>query len=181
MRKTILWVVLLLSLLVASCAGSPNQFTGKLPGFSNAYQLAINHYYPLELTAIAVNIFYQEWEREFGDETEAVYNAISNVRIAWFKDPIYNGCPPVIVYGTVYKQDLISVKVRASDKSLGATSLVHELVHVANHAIYGEYDYFHSNDGEQMMGWTNKHDIFIKKVNAKIRKAEAEFNKRKKP
>lgn len=186
MRKYFITLIAILLLaLSTSCLKFhiySDQYTGQIPGSENSYQMADGVYYPRGLTATAIKIFYTEWKTLHKDQEEQkkVYEALNNIRILWIdngNNETFSDCD-VRLYGQVsLNENVIKISVR-HDKSIAATSLSHELVHIANHAINGHFDYDHS-EGEDK-GWNEKHDALIEKVNQKIRKAEKEFNKKRK-
>lgn len=176
-------VLLVSMLLLTSCVKIhmySDQYTGQIPGSSNAYQMADGEYYPRGLTATAIKIFYKQWKDKFGDQDKKVIKALNNIRILWIdnEDGVFSNCKGKVYGENDINQNVIKIAVRLEDKSIAATSLIHELVHEANYAVNEEYDYDHT--GVEYHGWTEEHDKLIKETNKLIREAEIKFNKERK-
>jgi len=157
-----------------------DQYTGQIPGSTAAYQLAAGKFYPRGLTAKAIKVFYNEWKERFGDEDLKVHKALNSVRIIWIDSVTFkSACGEKNLFGeTSHLQDYVKVSIPEKNKNIWATALAHKLVHVANWAVNGHFDYDHT--GPKYSGWTQEHNTLINNVNFKMRAVEKEFNEENK-
>ena len=144
----------------------------KIPHMPQGWQLVHDCRRPRPAdTSMALDIFYEEWEREFGDPHERVRKAINNLMVEWKGAPVpgggytINGTKVNIgrIKGLTLTKGYIWVYVDIGQR-ICLTSFVHELIHVALWATnqrHGDPDH----EGPLYYGWTLRHSNFIQKVN----------------
>jgi|GEM_PF-7125151 len=124
----------------------------------------------------AIQTFYTEWANEFGEDSK-VHSALEAVRIEFTKDKIYvksgysiNGKPFKSRYclGVTKDIDHAQIWVRKPPYKISKTSLVHELIHISLKASTGMYDVDHL--GNKYKAWTRKHNKFLIKTRAILKK-----------
>ncbi len=145
--------------------------TNPLPGFRNAKHVQFScDYYEKDHVAWVMYIFYDLWEKEFGDEDESLRAALDNLKIVWGKDAkevsrVYdmdgNFLEKAVVAGLMESDECIWVW--AEDEDLSETSLVHELVHIALSHTCGDADADH--EGLEYPCWDERHTRFIDDIN----------------
>ena len=148
-----------------------------LPSFHAASQIVPScQTFDRDEVAWAMNVFYKEWKKEFGDPEGKVFNMLNNVMITWgdkertvplaysvrgklIKNPTVTGLAisPTILWAHVGDLGYVS-----------ETSLVHELVHLALWATDGDPDANHEA-GASHGGWTTEHTSFIWRINKFLR------------
>ena len=145
--------------------------TNPLPYFSRASQVQFScDFYEKDHVAWAMYIFYELWERDFGDENESLKHALEELQIIWGKDVkdverVYdidgNFLEKAVVSGLMI--DDTTIWVWAEDYQLSETSLIHELTHIALRHTCGEPDADH--EGDKYVCWDDRHSEFIDSVN----------------
>ncbi len=172
-------VGLLVSLAVVALIGSSKciPFSSKpqliqLPKLNNAWQIQTSCNFPeAGKVSTALRLFYTEWKYEFGDKDKKVSAALQKIMIRWGKKKrIVNGGFTIsgkhLTEGDILGLTVSPTYVWVWENEygrLGATALVHELVHVALWASgeHGDPDH----EGPEYPGWTKKHTKFIKRIN----------------
>ena len=141
----------------------------KIPNLENTYHLLdeceVNPY----LVYRTMFVFYEAWLLWFDDEGGQVRESINNVLVEWGdKDrrtpAAYN------IHGEYITNVLVNglalspghIWVRRDSKSIGNSSLVHEMVHIALWNKYGDAD--PSHEGGEDTIWTTEHTDFIREV-----------------
>lgn len=124
-----------------------------------------------ERTAIAMTLFYQEYQKKFGDPMGTISDALNRLMVEWsskektisggygmegirFNDRKIVGLTRTPSWVWVYTE---------YDERICQTSLVHELVHVSLWAVHGSGDPDHL--GKKYKGWTIDHTAFIQEMN----------------
>ena len=139
-----------------------------IPFFERASQLVPNcQTYPKHKTALAMMVFYNYWNRWFGDEDLVVKKALEKVMIEWGtkKRTLKRGFSlegelrkNITVLGVTRSNSFIWVWQGPFQK-ISETSLIHELVHIALRAQHGHGDADH--EGTKYNGWTVEHTALI--------------------
>jgi len=149
-------------------AGFPQRVS--LPFFSNAVQVQFScDYYDKDHVAWAMYVFYEEWNRTYGDEGKAVRHAMNNLEIQWGRESrqvsrVYDINGNFLRTASVVGLMLSPTSIWASvENNISDTSLVHELVHIALKAGCGDADPDH--EGESFECWEDHHSVFIDNVN----------------
>ena len=173
-------VLLLLPIifLIASCSimidrNNCDKNATRIEEKENSFQEKVGSYYDSSIVNVALNIFEEEWSNEWGNN-EDVNNAVNNLCIVWepYLFELSNGGEtkeglPKLYSGVT--EDIGRVRVFISEqREIDRTALIHELVHVMLWRVNDEPDPDHESD--KYRGWTDKHNDFIRSVNAKIKK-----------
>jgi len=118
-------------------------------------------------------IFYELWEKEFGDPEGKIRDALDHLEIQWGKDrrEVHN------VYdidGNFFETSDVSGLMENSytiwvwvEDNISETSFVHELTHVSLFHLCGNADADH--EGDKFVCWSEEHSLFIDDVNAKLK------------
>ena len=157
---------------IAECIPSaPFPQINPLPYFDNGQHVQFScSVYDKDHVAWSMLIFYELWERKFGDPDGQLMNALNKVTIVWGKDVktvnnVYDMDGNFLEKATVsglMKNDT-TIWVWAESENISDTSLVHELVHIELHHICGDADADH--EGELFPCWKAEHSSFIDMVN----------------
>jgi len=145
--------------------------TNPLPYYTNATQNQFScEFYEKDHVAWAMVVFYELWEREFGDKDRKLFRALEKISIVWSKDVkevenVYdidgNFLEKAIVSGLMV--DDTTIWVWAEDHQISETSFIHELAHIALTHTCGDPDADH--EGEKFLCWDDRHSAFIDNVN----------------
>ena len=167
-------LVILMALLLSGCSSMINSTEMvKLPHYSNAWQIReINSWPPANNVSVAVQLFYKHWKIEFGDRDQKVLKALNTLMIEWAEPQQrkilgYSADGSMKrgkIKGVALSPSYIKIYKRGYER-IAATSLVHELVHIAlwnSGNILGDPDH----EGHTYHGWTIKHTKLIKDVNS---------------
>jgi len=144
----------------------------QLPHFTNSWQIQEDcTLYDRDSVTWAIDLFYADWIKLFGDRNNRVKNVLNNLTIEWSSKTQTVG--PIYTLKGKYKKKaevagLCLSKYRiwvwvGNQHHLSQTSLIHELIHVALWASADNPDVDHEGDKEP--GWTNAHTKLIKKLN----------------
>ena len=146
-----------------------------LPYFTNASQTQFScEFYEKDHLAWVLYIFYELWEREFGDDDDHVKIVLNQISIEWGKevksvDRVYdidgNFLETASVAGLMV--DDTSLWVWVEGDNMSDTSLVHELTHIALRHSCGDADADH--EGDKYLCWNRHHSEFIDSVNTVLR------------
>jgi hypothetical protein len=150
----------------------PKKQRVQLPHFANSWQLQKDcALYDRDSVTWAIELFYANWVKSFGDRNNKVKNALNNLTIEWSSKTQTVG--PIYTLKGKYKKKaevagLCLSKYRiwvwvGSQQRLSQTSLIHELIHLALWASTDNPDVDH--EGNKEPGWTGGHTKFIKKLN----------------
>ena len=144
----------------------------QIPKLANAWQIQTTCNFPeSDNVSVAVRLFYTKWVQEFGDKDKKVSRALQKIMIKWGKKKKSRGGGFTLSGKQLGEGDILGLTLSPTYiwvwenkyERLGATALVHELVHVALWARGGHGDPDH--EGEVFQGWTKKHSKLIKEVN----------------
>jgi hypothetical protein len=151
----------------------------QLPKLNNAWQIQTTCNFPRSKNvSIALRLFYTEWVREFGDKDRKVSAALQKLMVSWGKKKKPSRSGFTISGEYVEEGDILGLALsptyvwvwEGEYERLGATALVHELVHVA---LWAEGDHGDpDHEGDLFPGWTKNHTKFIKKVNQTLAKLD---------
>lgn len=146
-----------------------------LPYFNSATQTQFScDFYEKDHLAWVLYIFYELWEREFGDPGDYVKIVLNQISIEWGEevmtvDRVYdingNFLETASVTGLVVNDTSIWVWVEGNN--ISDTSLVHELTHIALRHTCGDADADH--EGVKYSCWYRQHSKFIDSVNTVLR------------
>ncbi|HIK67024.1 MAG TPA: hypothetical protein EYF95_03510 [Flavobacteriales bacterium] len=144
-----------------------------LPYYTHATQTQFScDFYDKDYVAWTMFVFYELWEKEFGDPEKKVKNALDHLEIQWGEErrEVHNVYD---INGNFFESSSVSglvegpyiVWVWAEDK-ISNTSLVHELTHIALMHVCGSADPDH--EGDKFACWSEEHSSFINDVNLKL-------------
>ena len=117
----------------------------------------------------AIYVFYENWKNWFGDEDKVVHHMINNLLIEWGdKRRTVRGAYDIhgqfisnaSVVGLAISPNHLWAK--RNPKGIGASSLVHELVHLALWNTHGSADPTHEGGDDHI--WTEEHTEFIRET-----------------
>ena len=145
-----------------------------IPFFESASQIVPNcQTYPKHQTALALLDFYHQWLEYFEDNNMAVRAMLENVMIEWDMkkrenaggydikgEPVEEGRK---IIGLVISDTIIWVWRGYNldgNHRLSESALIHELVHLAIRAKYGEHG-DPDHEGPKYRGWTSAHSRMI--------------------
>ena len=148
----------------------------KIPHWKNAWMVVGDcDMFAAEKVSAALNVFYLEWIRTFGDSQKHIKKNLENAMIIFSRnvrrsngfsvDGIYR--KNMRVNGITHTKSLMWVRVRYPDIRLCETSLVHELVHASIWALKktdGDPDHL----GKKFSGWSPDHMALIDRTNKKL-------------
>lgn len=168
-------LIIVLAFLLNACSTpvSSNYKMVNLPHSPAAWQI-YDSGAPSEIrVSSAILIFYRNWEVRFGDSERKVKEALNKVMIEWSSEEKIHRSIGTNLEGRIVTQAYIKgmtlspsyvwVKTNMYNR-IFATSLVHELVHVALWAEgckSGDPDH----EGDSILCWTKEHTEFIQDVN----------------
>lgn len=149
--------------------------TNPLPYFSGAAHIQFScNYYEKDHVAWVMYIFYELWERDFGDINGKLKEALNHITIVWGENiktvkNVYdidgNFLESATVAGLMMNDSTIWVWVDGHNMS--DSSLVHELTHIALRHICGDADADH--EGDKYVCWDTRHSEFIDNVNTVLK------------
>ena len=148
--------------------------TNPLPYYTDATQAQFScEFYEKDYVAWTMYIFYELWEKEFGDPENKVNNALKHLAIKWGEENrevhnVYDIHGNFLELSTIsgLMENPYSIWVKA-ELNISETSFVHELVHIALVHTCGSADPDH--EGSEYMCWTEQHSLFIDKVDTKLK------------
>jgi predicted SprT family Zn-dependent metalloprotease len=120
-------------------------------------------------------MFYEAYEKKFGDPDKELKKNISNLVITASSKPrkvknLYTTegkhLDEAYVHGLFIKPNFIWLEV-VPGSSIEDTALIHELVHYALHITKSEADPDH--EGDKYKAWTKEHTTFISHLNYELR------------
>jgi hypothetical protein len=145
-----------------------------LPFYTQATQVQFScNFYEKDYVAWTMYIFYELWEKEFGDPDNKVKEALDHLQIKWSEESkevhnVYdihgNFLEVATVSGLMEGPYGVWIKVA---EDISDTSFVHELVHIALFHTCGSADPDH--EGDKYLCWTDQHSLFIDKVDNKLK------------
>lgn len=147
-----------------------------LPSFVAASQIVPScALYDRDEVAWALNVFYKEWKKEFGDPEGKVIKMLNEVMITWSEEEKTVGSAYSINGKLLKNPNVIGLAIsptilwsHVGDTGyISDTSLVHELVHLALWSINDDPDPDH--EGGNHHGWTARHSVFIADLNRFLR------------
>lgn len=166
-------IVSLCFLLLSSCASAPKQMIN-LPHSKYSWQIQSGSKVPNpERVSQAIILFYRQWQSKFGDRHEKVKKNLYELMIEWSSEKkVFEGVGRdnngrVVRRGIVKGMTVGPTYVWLYTnpyKRVFASSLIHELVHVALWADGcrgGDPDH----EGDRFQCWTREHTNFITHLN----------------
>jgi hypothetical protein len=144
----------------------------QIPVYVGAWQTVYScKWYPREKTAIAISMFYMEWNRTFGDPGNRVWRAMNRIYVDWSpqsrRGNAYNitgdRVDDASFGGLALTPSYIWVKPHV-DELMCETALAHELVHISIWAVKGT-DGDPDHMGSKYHGWTVDHSALIQRIN----------------
>ena len=167
-------ILLAIFLFLGSCGG-PQRHMINLPFSPNSWQIVeLNEAPNSERVSQAITIFYQQWYKTFGDKEDRIKKNLDQLMIEWSSEEKTHES----VRKNKKGQTVITIKVirgmticptyvwlkTNQYKRVFASSLVHELVHVA---LWTQT--CRGGDPDHEKGyppcWTKQHNKFIRHVN----------------
>ena len=160
-------------LLLLSCGSTRKQMV-VLPHSDYSWQIKSDDNAPdVARVSQAIIIFYRQWQLRFGDPHDKIKKNLYQLMIEWspeekiFENKGYDIKGHTVRRGVVKGMTLCPTYIwlRTNEyKRVFASSLVHELVHVALWSqTCGRGDPDH--EGPKYKCWTRKHTMFIKHLN----------------
>ncbi len=154
---------------------APFPQTNPLPYFKDAEHIQFScSYYDKDHVAWAMYIFYELWEREFGDTSGKLAAALDNITIVWGEDVktvqnVYDIDGNFLESATVsgLMMDDSTIWIWVDGENMSDSSLVHELTHIALRHNCGDADADH--EGIKYLCWDSRHSDFIDNVNTVLR------------
>jgi len=173
-------VLTLCLFLLSGCASSQQEMIN-LPHSKNAWQIKDSNDVPdPDRISRSIVIFHRMWKEKFGDRRGQVKESLDNLMIEWSTEE------KVLLNAGRDNQGRLVKRGRAKGMTLGptyiwlrttqykrvfATSLIHELVHVALWAQEckgGDPDH----EGDKYVCWTKEHTKFIVYLNKILAKLD---------
>ena len=147
-----------------------------IPFFEQASQIVPScDLYSKHKTVLALFVFYHKWVEYFGDKNFAVRGMLEKVMIKWDHEKKvskkgYNirGEPFTNhnIIGRVETDSMIWVWKGYNNK-ISESALIHELVHLAIRAKYGEHG-DPDHEGSKYRGWWPRHSKMIIEANSML-------------
>jgi hypothetical protein len=145
-----------------------------LPYYTDAVQIQFScEFYEKDYVAWTMYIFYELWEKEFGDPKKKIKNAFNHLEIRWGRErrEVHNVYD---INGNFFETSSVSGLMESSsiiwvgtEDNISDTSFVHELVHIALVHTCGSADPDH--EGDKFACWSEEHSLFINTINAKLK------------
>jgi hypothetical protein len=145
-----------------------------LPYYTNALQTQFScEFYEKDYVAWTMYIFYELWEKEFGDPDKKIKDAFNNLEIRWGKErrEVHNVYD---INGNFFETSSVSGLMESPyivwvgiENDISDTSFVHELVHVALAHTCGSADPDH--EGDKFACWSIRHSMFIDDLNKRLK------------
>ena len=166
-------IIIICSLFLFACGGTNKQMIN-LPHSKYSWQIQVGSEPPdTERVSQAIILFYRQWQLRFGDRRGKVKKNLYELMIEWSsEEKIFEGVGRDNE-GKIVKKGIVNgmtvgptyVWLRTNPyKRVFASSLIHELVHVALWADGcrgGDPDH----EGDMYTCWTPKHTNFIHHLN----------------
>ena len=167
-------IILMLFLFLGSCSGTQKYMTN-LPFSPHSWQITDSDEAPDALrVSQAVTIFYRQWQKTFGDKEDRIKKNLDELMIEWSsKEKTHetiekNRSGQTIITRKIIKGMTICptyIWLKTNQyKRVFASSLVHELVHVA---LWTQV--CRGGDPDHEKGyppcWTTQHNKFVRYVN----------------
>ena len=162
--------------LICSCSVATNKYQKmtNLPHSPYAWQIKVPGEPPDEArVSSAILVFYKSWKAEFGDSKGLVKASLDKLMIEWSSEEKIYDSGVTDIHGNMIKKGVVKGMTlsptfiwlkRNLYNRMFATSLVHELVHVALWAQgcrNGDPDH----EGDAIDCWSANHTSFILKTN----------------
>lgn len=166
-------IVILCLVSLCSCGGVQQQMVN-LPYSKHSWQIKVKDEAPsAERVSKAIVLFYRQWQNKFGDRHNKIKKNLDQLMLEWSSkrkvlfnlgtnikgETVKEGVVKGMVLGPTY------VWLRTNEhKRVFASSLIHELVHIALWAQgcrAGDPDH----EGDKYKCWTKQHTIFIQHLN----------------
>jgi hypothetical protein len=148
----------------------------RIPNLENAWQIQNSCGFPsAEYVGFVVQLFYKKWKYEFGDKDRRVYKNLNTLMIEWSKERKWIEATVWSIKGKATKGYVSGMVLTPSYiwvweerfQQLGATALVHELMHSAIWAQMGAHG-DPDHEGGEFEGWTKRHTNFIREINTSL-------------
>jgi hypothetical protein len=167
-------IILTLFLFLSSCAGTQKQMVN-LSHSPHSWQIVDSDEAPNPIrVSQAVTIFYRQWQKTFGDKEERIKKNLNELMIEWsskekaHENVVRNKKGQIVITRKIVKGMTICptyIWLKTNQyKRVFASSLVHELVHVA---LWTQV--CRGGDPDHEAGyppcWTAQHTKFIRHVN----------------
>ena len=167
-------IILTLFLFLSSCASTQKQMVN-LSHSPHSWQIVDSDEAPNPIrVSQAVTIFYRQWQKTFGDKEERIKKNLNELMIEWsskekaHENVVRNKKGQIVITRKIVKGMTICptyIWLKTNQyKRVFASSLVHELVHVA---LWTQVCRGGDPDHEQGYPpcWTTQHNKFIRHVN----------------